>query len=88
MTRHQVRTSVRDESVIIAVIGTVLGLALALGAGVAVTLALQPQGISRLVVPLPQLAIIGALGAVTGVLAALAPARRAARIDILRAVGV
>ena len=81
------RASVRDEAVILAVMGTALGLVLALGAGIAVTLALGSQGISQVVVPAAQLMLIGTAGVLAGALAALLPARRAARVEILRAVG-
>jgi putative ABC transport system permease protein len=87
MTRGQVRASVRYESVVIALLGSALGLAAGLGIGIAVTLGLKYEGVSRLVVPTGELVVIAALAAVAGVVAAISPARRAARVDILRAVG-
>ena len=86
-TRRQLRTMIRLESVIVALfgaaggvgLGAVLGLALAQAAG-------ESDGLTRLAVPGPQLAVILALGAVAGLLAAIRPARRAARMPLLGAI--
>jgi putative ABC transport system permease protein len=86
MSRRQVRASVRWESVIIALVGTVLGLAIGLFFGWAVVQALGSQGINTLSVPVGQLAIVVVVAAVAGVVAALLPARRAARLDVLGAI--
>jgi len=86
MTRRQLRASVRYESTIIALLGTALGLALAIGIGSAVTIALRPQGISTLVLPAGQLAMIAALATIAGIIAAIRPARSASRINVLQAV--
>jgi putative ABC transport system permease protein len=86
MTRKQVRRMVRWESVIIAGIGAVTGSAVGLAFGVAFVTALEEQGVSELSVPGPRLAVYVAAAAVAGVLAALGPARRAADVDVLKAV--
>ncbi len=86
MTRRQVRSTVRFESVIIALLGAVLGIVLGVGFGVAITLALDSQGISQLEVPVASLVVIAVLAALAGVVAALSPARHAARVDVLRAI--
>jgi putative ABC transport system permease protein len=86
MTRTQVRRMVRWESVIIAGIGAVTGSAVGLAFGVAFVTALEEQGVSELSVPGPRLAVYVAAAAVAGVLAALGPARRAADVDVLKAV--
>jgi putative ABC transport system permease protein len=86
MTRRQVRTLVRWESVMIAVLGTGLGLVLALAGSWAIVKALADEGITEVVVPGTRIAVIVACAVVAGVVAALGPARRAARLDILRAV--
>lgn len=86
-TRRQLRTMIRLESVVVALfgaaggvgLGLVLGLALAEAAG-------QSDGLTKLSVPVPQLVVILALGAVAGVLAAIRPARRAARLPLLGAI--
>jgi putative ABC transport system permease protein len=86
MTRGQLRRMVRLESVLISVYGSVLGLALGALLGTSLTRALSDQGISELVVPGGRLVLFLALGAVIGVLAAVWPARRAARMQVLDAI--
>jgi putative ABC transport system permease protein len=86
MSRRQVRRMVRWESVIIAVFGAVLGLAVGLLFGWALVRALRDQGIGRLVVPGATLATFPVVAALAGVGAAVLPARRAARLDVLGAL--
>ncbi|MGZ6827537.1 MAG: FtsX-like permease family protein, partial [Mycobacteriales bacterium] len=86
MTRRQLRSSVRWESVIIAVQGTLLGLLIGVFLGWALVRALRDQGIDVFRLPLGQLAAVVLLGAVAGVLAAVLPSRRAARLQVLRAI--
>ncbi|MBI4728082.1 MAG: ABC transporter permease [Acidobacteria bacterium] len=88
MSRRQVRAMVRHESVIIALIGGVLGLGIGLFFGWALVAALGDAGVTELALPTAQLAVFLALAGLAGVLAAVLPARRAARVDILRAVTV
>ena len=85
MTRSQVRTSVRWESAIIALAGTVIGLVIGLSLAVAFVIALDEEGVNP-VIPVPTVIVIGVLGALAGIATALRPARRAARIDILDAI--
>ncbi|MFL6135225.1 MAG: ABC transporter permease [Nocardioidaceae bacterium] len=86
MTRAQVRAMVRWESVVISVIGALIGAALGIGLGIALTRALADQGIEKVAVPGVQLALYVLAAAVAGVLAAIGPARRASKVDVLRAV--
>lgn len=86
MTRAQLRSSVRWESVIIALLGTLLGLVIGLFFGWAVVEALKDEGISKFSPPGGQLVIVVIVGGLAGVLAAIFPARRAAKLDVLRAV--
>ena len=86
MSRRQLRSMVRLESVAIAVLGAVLGILLGLIFGISLQRALSDQGISVLNVPATQLVIFVVLAALVGVLAAVFPARRAARMDVLRAI--
>ena len=86
MGRRQVRRMVRLESVVIAIFGTLLGLVLGVALGSALVTALSGEGIDQLVVPYGQLVIYLVVGALIGVLAAVWPARRAARLDILGAI--
>jgi putative ABC transport system permease protein len=86
MTRSQVRSSVRWEAAIIALFGTVLGLAIALSFGFSVFLALKNEGFSKFSAAPGQLLVIVILSAIAGVVAAIFPARRAAKLDILKAI--
>ena len=84
MRRGQLAQMVTAESVIIAVIGAVLGtvLGLALGAALAGTFT-RPATVA---IPAAQIAIYIVATAAAGILAAIAPARRAARLDLLAAL--
>ena len=86
MSRRQVRSSIRSESVIISLIGTIIGLGIGLVFGWALVTALYDQGITSFAVPWSQLIIIVLLAALAGIGAALYPAWRASRLDVLRAV--
>jgi putative ABC transport system permease protein len=86
MTRSQVRSTVRWESVIIAVFGTTLGLAVGTFFGWALVQAMADEGIDTLTVPAGNLAVIAVLAALAGAVAAIQPARRAAKLDVLRAL--
>lgn len=85
MTRRQVRRMIRFESVLIAVFGTLLGLILGLFCGWALSVGVVGEGI-RFGVPWVWViaGFVGALAA--GVVAAVIPARRASRMDVLAAI--
>jgi putative ABC transport system permease protein len=85
MTRSQLRSTIRWESVIIAVQGTVLGLVIGIFFGWALVQALRDEGM-QLAIPYGSLAIVVVLAAFAGVIAAVPPARRAAKLDVLRAI--
>ncbi|MEA2973404.1 MAG: putative transport system permease protein [Actinomycetota bacterium] len=86
MTRPQVRSAIRWESVMIALMGTFLGFVLAVAGAWGIVTAISGDEPMSLVVPPVQLTVIVVLASVAGVLAALLPARRAARLDILTAI--
>ncbi len=86
MTRAQVRAMVRWESVVISLIGALAGAALGIGLGLALSQALADQGIKSISVPGLQVTLYVVLAAVAGVLAAVGPARSAAKVDVLKAV--
>ncbi len=88
MTRRQVRSTVRWESVLIALLGTALGTAIGVGFGWSLIRAIAHSnaGINVLAIPVRQLAIIAAVAAIAAVGAAALPARRAARLDVIDAV--
>ena len=81
MTRRQVRAMVRWEAVIVAVLGALLGVVVGSGFGWAVVHALASQGIDEFVLPYGQLGVYVVLAALAGVVAALFPARRAAKLE-------
>jgi putative ABC transport system permease protein len=84
--RLQLASVVTIESVLTAVFGTVLGVGV--GASLAATLptVFADEGLSTLSIPWQQLGVFLALAVVIGVVAALWPAVRAARMDVLDAV--
>ncbi|MDT7546154.1 MAG: putative transport system permease protein [Actinomycetota bacterium] len=86
MTRAQLRSSLRWESAIIALQGTALGLLIGLFFGWAMVRASSSLGITRFSVPLPSLGAIVVLAALAGMVAAIGPARRAAKLNVLRAI--
>jgi putative ABC transport system permease protein len=82
-SRRQVRRMIRYEAVITALIGGVLGLVLGVVLAILVT---QPLDGFKLSIPVPSLFLVLVLSAVAGVLAAVLPARRASRLDVLDAL--
>jgi putative ABC transport system permease protein len=85
-TRRQVRAMIRWEAVIIAVLGAVLGLAVGVFFGWTIVRALRSVGITEFALPGGQLVIFVVFAALAGVLAAVLPGRRAAKVDVLRAI--
>ena len=85
MTRRQVRRMIRYESVITALIGAVLGLILGMIFAALMSVPLADEGFG-LSFPVGQLIVLLVLAALAGVLAAIGPARRAARLDVLEAL--
>jgi putative ABC transport system permease protein len=81
-TRGQIRSIIRWESLMVALFGTAGGVGLGLLPGWALARAATGGTVA---VPVTQLVVIVAIGAIAGVLAALRPAHRAGRLDILRA---
>jgi putative ABC transport system permease protein len=85
MSKRQVRRMVRAESVITALIGAVLGLVLGIVFAVIVSRPLEADGFV-LTFPVVTLIAVTILAAIAGVIAAIPPARRASKVDVLRAV--
>jgi putative ABC transport system permease protein len=86
MRRGQLAQMVAAESVIIAVIGAVLGIAMGLGLGSALAYAVTRSQQPTVTVPAGQLVVFAVAAALAGVLASVAPARRAARLNMLDAI--
>ena len=85
MSRRQVRRIVRYESVITALIGAVLGSFLGVVFAVIMSRPLADEGFV-LTIPVATLAVLLLLAVVAGVVAAIGPARRASRLDVLDAL--
>jgi putative ABC transport system permease protein len=86
MGRSQLRSTVRWESIIIAVLGATLGLAIGTFFGWAVVRAMADEGIDTLSVPIDSLLVVTVIAALAGAMAAVMPARRAAKLDVLKAL--
>jgi putative ABC transport system permease protein len=86
MTRSQVRAMVRWESAVISLIGAVSGAGLGIAIGLAMSQLLKDEGIKSISIPVVQIVAYVAVAAAAGVLAAVGPARSAARVDVLKAV--
>jgi putative ABC transport system permease protein len=86
VSRRQLRQMIRLESVVIAFLGAVQGVVLGIGFGIALMYAVRDQGLEVISIPVGQLVLFLVLSLVVGVLAAVLPARRAARLDVLRAI--
>jgi putative ABC transport system permease protein len=86
LSRRQLSSIITIESVATAVFGALLGAALGLGLGIALQRGLVNQGLSVLAVPWLQLVLVLVFAAVAGVIAAVLPAIRAVRLDVLRAI--
>src|SRR6202035_1389107 len=85
-SRRQVRQMIRYESIITALIGGVFGIAIGVVGAVIASLALSGSGFV-LSIPVGTLVVLLVVSALAGVIAAQAPARRAARLDLLAALG-
>ena len=83
--RSLVRRIVRYESVITALIGAALGLTVGFFLGVVTTIALEDEGFI-LSIPYVSLIVFAILAVIAGVLAAILPARRASRLNVLEAL--
>jgi putative ABC transport system permease protein len=85
MSRRQVRTMIRYEAVITALIGALLGMVIGVIFAALIAQPLKDEGFA-LSYPVGQLIVLLVFAAFAGVLAAIPPARRASRLDVLRAL--
>ena len=86
MSRRQLRRMVRLEAIAIAVLGALLGVAMGIVFGVVLQQSASDRGITDLAVPWVRLAVFVLVSALVGVLAAVLPARRAAKLNVLNAI--
>ena len=87
-TRAQLRSMVRWESVLVAAFGTAGGLGLGAFLGWALVRATDSAGTASFALPVPQLTVVLLAGMFAGALAAVRPARRAARLEVLTAIAL
>jgi putative ABC transport system permease protein len=85
MTRRQVRRMIRYESIVTALIGGALGIAVGVFLAVLTTQALSDEGVV-LAIPWRTIGLFVVATMVAGILAAVLPARRASRLNILKAL--
>jgi putative ABC transport system permease protein len=85
MSRRQVRTMIRYEAVITALIGAILGMVLGVVFAALIAQPLKDEGFT-LSYPIGSLLVLLILAAFAGVLAAIPPARRASRLNVLEAL--
>jgi putative ABC transport system permease protein len=86
MTRRQLRRMITVESISTAVFGAVLGTVLGLVLGITVQYGVRSQGLEVLSIPWMSLLIVLIAAALAGMVAAVLPAWRAVRLDVLRAI--
>ncbi|MGO4635499.1 ABC transporter permease [Streptomyces sp. 2RAF24] len=86
LSRRQLRRMIRLESVVIALFGALLGLALGLGWGTAAQRLLALEGLGVLEIPWPTILTVFVGSAFVGLFAALVPAFRAGRMNVLGAI--
>ncbi|HVE91753.1 MAG TPA: FtsX-like permease family protein [Actinomycetota bacterium] len=86
MSRRQVRAMIRWEAVVIAVLGATLGLPIGVFFAAAMIAALPGDNVGGLTLPVGQLVTFVLLAGAAGVLAAIFPARRGARLNVLEAI--
>ena len=86
MTRRQLRRAIRWEAVIVSVFGALLGIVLGTIFGVAAVIAIPDTFIDTVAIPWGGLVQYVIIAAIAGILAAILPARRAARLNVLDAI--
>jgi putative ABC transport system permease protein len=85
-SRPQVRSTIRWESVIIAVFGTLLGLAVGVLGGWGLITAFSDEGFTEFRIPYGQVIAVVVIAAGAGIVAAVLPAWRASRLNVLDAI--
>lgn len=87
MTRKQLRATIRTEAILIALTGTLIGVVLGTSIGSALIKSIpRDQGLLGFAVPTTRLVVVLVAGVLVGLVAAIVPARRAARLNPLEAL--
>lgn len=86
MSRRQTRRMIRWEAAIVSLFGAVLGVGVGIAFGLAASTALPDSFLDRIDIPIGSLALLIVNAVIAGLLAAVLPARRASRLDVLQAI--
>lgn len=86
MSRRQVRRMIRWAAIIVALFGAILGVAVGTGLGWATVASLADDGLGAFAFPATQLLGWLVLAGLAGAIAAIGPARKASRMNVLRAI--
>lgn len=86
MGRGQVRWMIRWEAIVIALFGALLGVLIGSAIGYGVVSSLADDGLGTFTLPGGQLAVWLVAAGLAGVLASVGPARKGARLDVLKAI--
>jgi putative ABC transport system permease protein len=86
LTRGQVRRLVTWESLVVALMGSLLGVGIGALFGVAIASTMAAQGVAALSIPIVLLVVVTLCGAIAGLAAAIIPAGIAARTPVLEAI--
>ena len=86
MSREQIKSTIRWEAIVVATLGSVIGVVLGTGFGTALVQVLGKDGSVKLTLPIPFLVVITLLASIVGLYAARKPAKDAAKMNILQAI--
>ena len=86
MSGRQVRSVVRWESVLVALLGTGSGVILGILFGWAISVTIRDEGLTAFALPVTSVVVIAALAMIGALVATARPAWRAARLDVLEAI--
>ncbi len=86
LSKGKTRWMIAVESIVISVFGSLLGMVVGCGLGALIVTALKDDGFSELAFPWARLALFLVLAVIVGLLAAVIPALRASRVNVLRAI--
>jgi putative ABC transport system permease protein len=85
-TRRQLKRAVRWEAVIVSLFGALLGLVVGLPLGIVTTKGMRSLGVTTTSLPIATIVVVLFAAILAGIFAAIWPARRAARLNILEAI--
>jgi putative ABC transport system permease protein len=86
MSKRHLKRSVRWEAIIVSVFGASLGIAVGVPLGIAVSIALPESFVTGISIPINTIVVVLLASIVVGIIAAIGPARRAAKLDVLEAI--